>query len=146
MSSCNNCFIGGIQVEGICLGGSDIDNENNVVFNKILNVQSDNISYDSTTGEFTITKPGNYYVDWWIAVVSNGGTSATSVNFTIKVNGISYSTASSPALTGQLSGEALVTVTNTPAIITLVNTTGSTVSIPATLPVQANMVIAEVVR
>jgi hypothetical protein len=51
---------------------------------------------------------------------------------------------SSPIVTGQVSGSALITVGATPAILTLVNETGQTVNIP-NIPVQANIIITEVV-
>jgi hypothetical protein len=52
-------------------------------------------------------------------------------------------TASSPIVTGQLTGTALITVGAVPATIALVNATGETVGLGAT-PVQASLVITEV--
>ncbi len=132
--------LGGIQVEEVGGAGTAIPVGGNVIFDTTLNTQSDNIVYNSATGEFTITQPGNYYIDWWVA--TDGAGASTTVDFTLEVNGVPYSTASSPIVTGQLSGEALVTVTTVPTTITLVNTTTAPVVLAAT-PVQADLVILE---
>lgn len=78
---CNKCYYIGarglmepvgpqgatVQVRGVSaeLIGSilrEILNEANVIFNNIINNQSQNISYSRATGEFTISATGNYYV------------------------------------------------------------------------------------
>ncbi len=136
-------MLGGIQAQRTNATGTIIPIGGNVIFDTVLNDQSDNISYNSTTGEFTITKPGNYYVDWWVSARSEEGSLYTA--FTLEVNGVPYSTASSLSGIEQLSGEALLTVTTVPTTIRLVNTSDDRVIIGA-LPVQANIVIAEVTR
>jgi hypothetical protein len=133
--------LSGIQAQQLDAEGTVIADGGNVIFDSLLNDQSDNISYNSATGEFTITEPGNYYVDWWVG--TDGAGPGTNVTFAIEVNGVEYSDASSPIVSGQLSGEALVTVTTTPTIITLVNTSGNDVFVP-TIPIQGNIVITEV--
>lgn len=128
----------GIQVELTDAGGGVIADGQNVLFNTVLNDQSNNISYNPGTGEFIITRPGNYVVSWWTA--PDGAEAATSVSFAVAVNGVPYSTASSPIVSVQMSATALVTVTTVPATISLVNVTGAGVFVP-TIPVQAGMVI-----
>jgi hypothetical protein len=111
-----------------------------LIFDVLLNDQSPAISYDVLTGEFTISQVGNYFVTWWIA--TNGSGQDTDVHFTVSVGGVLYSMGASPIVTGQLSGSALITVSSTPTIVTLVNTSADIVSI-ATTPTQANIVILE---
>jgi hypothetical protein len=134
---------GGVQAQLDNAGGGVLANGSDVAFNTVLNDQSADISYNPVTGSFTITKPGNYLVSWWFA--TNGAGSATTVSFAVEVNGVPYSTASSPIVSGQLSGNALVTVTTAPAAITLVNVTGDAVFIPTTL-VQSGFVVTEIVN
>lgn len=128
----------GIQAQLTGAGGEIIADDANVVFDTVLNDQSDDITYSPTTGEFTITRPGNYYIAW--SVATDGAGPSINVSFAVTVNGLPYSTMSSPIVSGELSGEALVTVETVPAVITLVNVTGEGVFIPST-PVQANIVI-----
>ncbi len=139
--------LGGIQAEQTDASDTVLPAGGKVIFNTVLNDQSDNISYNATTGEFTITKPGNYYVDWWVNAL-NPRVLPLSLTYSIAVNDVPYSSASYPPtelLRTQLSGETLVTVTMVPTTITLINATGSAVIIP-TAPVQADIVIAEVTR
>ena len=84
---------------------------------------------------------GNYYVSWWVA--TDGTAGPTTVNFAINLNGGGSVTGSSPSITGQVVGSALITVSTVSSTITLVNNTTDTVSFATTL-VQANIVITEV--
>lgn len=128
----------GIQTQLIGVGGTTIGSGDNVLFNSVLNDQSPHISYNAATGAFTIEKKGNYTVAWWFD--TDGAGPAINVSFAVAVNGTPFSTASSPIVSGELSGNAFVTVETVPAVITLVNVTGEDVFIPST-PVQAGMVI-----
>ena len=122
--------------------GGIIDDGDNVVIDTVANSQSANISYDDTTGEFTISQPGNYYVTWWIA--TDGAGIATQITFGIVVHANPAVTASSPIVTGQLSGRALITVGAVSATLMLVNLTGDDVFLSPDTPVQASIVIIEV--
>lgn len=128
----------GIQAELVGAGGGVIADGSNVIFDNVITDQNDNIVYNSATGEFTITEPGNYDVAWWTA--PNGAGPATSVSFAVAVNGFPYSTASTPIVSDQMSAHALVTIEEVPATISLVNVTGEDVFVPS-IPVQAGIVI-----
>ena len=132
--------ISGIQAELVGAGGGIIADGSNVIFDNVLNDHSDGISYNIATGHFVITKPGNYNVAWWTA--PDGAGAATSVSFAVAVNGIPYSTASSPIVSVQMAANALVTIDNVPATISLVNVTGDGVFVPS-IPVQAGIVITK---
>ncbi|HBE84456.1 MAG TPA: hypothetical protein DDW53_01640, partial [Lachnoclostridium sp.] len=122
-------------------GGTSVANGSPVIFNTILNNQSINISYNTSTGIVTLNAEQNYYISWWVS--TDGAGPSTYVEFTLQINGSSGVSSSSPIVTGQLSGMALITVGAIPSTIALVNTTGQTVSYGAT-PVMAHMVIFEV--
>lgn len=128
----------GIQAQLIGGGGSIIADDANIVFDDIVSELDENIVYDPVTGEFTINRPGEYFISW--SVAPDGAGPAVNVTFAISVNGLPYAAMSSPIVSGVLSGEALVTVGNTPAVITLVNVTGVAVFLPMT-PVQADIAI-----
>lgn len=138
----NPAVLGGIQAQLDDAEVTILPNGDNVIFNTVLNDQSPNIDYDTTTGEFTITQPGNYLVNWWVAV--DGAGPATTISFAVALNNIPYSIASSPIVSDQLSGDALVTVAAVPTVVTLINFTGEDAFIAGT-PVQANIVITEVI-
>ena len=121
-------------------GALTVANNTNVIFDTVLNNQSSNISYHSTTGEFTITKKGNYFVTWW--VVTDGSNQFPAVYFSLKVTGNPDVISASPIVTGQVSGSAFITVSNTPSTLTLVNTSLNSIDYAA-LAVQANIVITE---
>lgn len=132
--------LGGIQANLTGSGGELLLADELVIFDNVINNQSSDISYDSTTGEFTISKPGNYYISW--QVTTDGSELTTDLNFSINVNGVPYSMVSTPIVTGEVSGSALVTI-GAPSTISLVNSSEQTVLIALT-DVQANIVIVEV--
>jgi hypothetical protein len=129
----------GIQAALVGAGGETIPDGTNVLFDT-LNNQGSSIVYDPVTGLFSITRQGDYNIAWWVS--TDGAAPATSVSFAVEVNGVPYSTASSPIVTGQLSGDAFVTINMVPATISLVNVTGEDVFVPD-IPVQAGIVIKQ---
>lgn len=132
--------LSGIQVELINGTNRLITNTAIIVFDTILNNRSSDISYNSSTGLFTLTKTGNYYVSWW--VTTDGSSLSPTVTFALAVNGIPVSQGSSPIVTGQVAGTALITITSTPSTVSLINVSGDTVLLADT-PIQANLDIIE---
>jgi hypothetical protein len=129
----------GIQAEFAVADGGLFLNGANIVFNTVVNDASGNIAYNAGTGVFTITDPGNYLANWWVA--SDGAGPAVGVSYTLEVNGAPYTTVSSPIVSGQTSGTALITVGAAPVTVSLINSTGEDIFIPATIPVQAGITI-----
>lgn len=129
---------GGIQAQLTNRGDSVISDSEEIIFDSILSNHNPNISYANATGTFTITKPGNYYVSWW--VTTDGSSEFTNMNFSIALNGAPYSTGTSPIVSGQVSGSEMITVVNTPVTVTLINNSSNDILIADT-PVQANIVI-----
>ena len=112
----------------------------NVLFANVVNDQDPDMIYNAATGEFTITRLGNYLVSWQVAI--DGTDLDPQVTFTLRVDGVDYSGSSLPSVTGQLSGTAFITVAAA-VTVELVNTSGYTVYY-ADVPVQANIVITDV--
>lgn len=113
----------------------------NLVFDAAVNDQSPDIGYNALTGEFTISRAGNYLVNWWVA--TNGTSADTNLWFSIMVGGAGYALGAAPLVTGQVGGSALVSVGHTPTVLTLANTTPNTLRLAQT-PVQADIVILQV--
>ena len=113
----------------------------NVIFDSTITDQSESISYDLATGEFTISEPGNYYISWW--VTTDGSAGPVNMVFALLADGTPIALGNSPIVTGQVDGDAFLTVTDTPVIVTLVNQTGADV-LYANIPVQANISIITV--
>ena len=130
--------VGGIQAQLNNGRRSIISDSETVVFNSILNNQNSNISYNQTTGEFTITETGDYYVSWW--VTTGGSSQFTNMSFSIVINGTPHSIGTSPIVSGQVSGSELITVGATPVTIKLINNSSNDILFADT-PVQANIVI-----
>jgi hypothetical protein len=123
----------GIQLRLSDGGGDSVQNNGAVVFDTIVNNQSP-ITYNFSTGELSITVPGNYYLSWWIAI--NGA--LADVTFAIRQNGGGYIPASMPVSVGQLNGNALITVGASGASVALVNRSGAAAQMAGT-PVQASL-------
>lgn len=134
--------LGGIQAQLFTGTISTIPPGGTVIFNSILNDQSPSITYNFLTGQFTITQPGNYYVAWWVA--TDGTEASPDISFAVAINNVPYSLGSTPLMTGQVIGEALVTVGAVPINVSLINESGSTVALSQVVPVQANIVILQV--
>ncbi|WP_170164253.1 C1q-like domain-containing protein [Mobilisporobacter senegalensis] len=115
-----------------------IDDGNPVIFDTVLFSGTTAITYDAVTGIFTITEPGVYYFDWWVAV--DGAAASPTIAFELSgSNGTSVFTASA-AVTELLAGNALVNVVGPPVTFSLLNQSGDTAFISA-LVAQANMTI-----
>ncbi len=125
-----------IQVE--LDSATSVTNTSNVIFNTVQNSVGTNISYNTTTGEFTISGEENYYVSWWIA--TNGASSSSTVEFELRLDGTRTATSGSLYTQGIISGDAIVTVSTAPGTLTLINNSADTVFF-AGLSIQATLVI-----
>ena len=124
---------GGVQVQ--TTSRVLISADNPIMFDLILNIKTpERISYANS--EITINNPGTYYVNWNVPI--SGTSVSQSVQFTLYVDGNPYSMSYLPQPSGVLSGSALITAKATPTVLTLVNTTGDTVSVT-----YANLVVIE---
>lgn len=130
----------GIQAQ--LQGSADalLENRSNIRFNSIPHRSSQNIRYNSLTGEFTLSGNRIYYVSWWVAV--DGTDYTSSAEFAVVRNNSLISVSSSPQVTCQLSGTALFTSGSAPELISLKNISGNTIKYAPT-SVQANLVILD---
>ncbi len=131
----------GIQAQLLTTGVTTIPVGGAVIFNSVINDLAPGISYNFGNGQFTITQTGNYYVAWWVA--ADGAATSPEISLALNLNGIPFSIGSSPLVTGQVSGEAFVTVGITPSTINLTNVSSDTVALSSAVPVQASIVILQ---
>ena len=110
----------------------------NLKLDTILHNVGDGITYDETTGEFTIKKAGNYKISWQIIV---GGSDTTRfVNFGIKLNGEAYHDFPLPVTAGLLTSDLILTTEKPDEVIALYNNTEDRVRLSRHTP-NANLVI-----
>lgn len=130
--------IGGLQAHLEGSPGALLPDNAKIVFDTIDINQSPDISYNSGTGEFTLSSAGNYFITWW--VTTDGSEGPVNMIFSVAVNEAAISTGNSPIVTGQVNGEALITVEDSPAVLTLENKTGAVIAFAA-ITVQAGITI-----
>lgn len=118
-----------------------LENGASVLFDRVINRQSSDISYTNKSGALILADDKNYYVSWWVSV--DGTEQSPGVEFALFLNGVKYSASASVQVTSQITGSSLVTVHRAPESLSLVNTSGSAVRF-APVSVQAGIVIAEI--
>lgn len=128
----------GIQAQLQGSPAAILADEAKIIFDTVVIDASDQISYDTNTGDFTISAPGNYYVNWW--VTTDGSAGPVNVVFGLFVNGSSVSIGNAPVITGQVEGNAFLSVSTAPATVSLVNQTGASILLANTLA-QADITI-----
>ncbi|GBG58521.1 hypothetical protein SPFL3101_03884 [Sporomusaceae bacterium FL31] len=112
-----------------------------IIFDTTVSDQSLVITY--AAGTVTITLPGVYYIDWWVSVDGIEGGTAIVPTFAITTSAADNIQASSPLITDQMSGTALIAVAAPPVTLQLVNATDSTIGFGLT-PIRANLTIINV--
>lgn len=113
-----------------------------IMFDTIISPLSSFISYN--LGMITITQSGVFYINWWVSTNSMSGGTDVVPTFSINTGGII--SASSPIQKGQMSGNALITVTASPVLpvtFSLVNSTNATITF-GTTPIKADLTIVNV--
>jgi hypothetical protein len=136
--------LSGIQVQLQTVDTPIVPPQTPVIFNVIVSDLSPFISYDTSTGTVTITQTGIFYVNWWAAVDFSDGVDL-SVTLAVITSAGDNIQASSPIISGQINGDALLEVTTAPLTLQLVNVTDGTIGIgfgPAL--VKAGLTILEV--
>lgn len=128
----------GIQVQITNSPAETIENNETLIYDRILNQIGSAISYNSTTGEFTISQNGHYLVTWWVSI--DGSDATAGISFSLNINGVTYSQASASPVSGQVVGLSLITIANAPAAVSLTNISGDTITLED-IAVQANMSI-----
>lgn len=115
-----------------------IGDEEPILFNTIVNNLSPDITYNPITGQISFNSNGVYYINWWVAV--DGSTVANYVSLAIITSAGDTIEASTPILSDQMSGNALLNITTAPVTARLINITGNDIFI-GNVPVQADLTI-----
>lgn len=114
-----------------------------VVFDEVITAPlvPNNITFNLATGEFFINKPGNYYIDWWVATET---TINHPIQFSIFTQDLKVIQGDSQTSNGEITGNALLKVNRVPYTFTLLNSTSQTVNYGSSVEMKANIVITEV--
>ena len=114
-----------------------------VIFDTTINDLSAFLSYNNITGEITISQTGVFYINWWVSTDGLAGGADLVITFAITTSQGDNIQASTPILTGQISGNALIEVIASPVTLRLVNATDGTIGFGAT-PIKADLTIINV--
>lgn len=131
--------VNAIQVQLQNDSGGTVANNANVVFDTLLLNTTSNITYNSTTGVFTIARPGIYKVNWWVN--TDGAEAATNIVFRAEIGAnVIAASSPSPVVTLQLNGQGLFEVGIVPVNFALVNRTGNPVTYGTSL-IQGDLIL-----
>jgi len=133
----------GLQMQ-LASPGAIFAQDETVLFNQVITDASLAIAYNLETGEFQITRPGNYVVNWWIAI-DGYDLSSNTAEVSVVVNGNVHSSSSTPAITSQFSGQSFLIVDTVPSIVKIVNTSLGRIQLPGKSFVQGGVVIHGIV-
>lgn len=126
----------GLQATLTAASGGTVANDFPIPFNNLISNNALGASF--VTGAITLSRPGTYLVNWWVAmgeggdVATQGAGGPSQIGFSTTLNGAVVSTSYAPCGTGQISGNALVTVQSTPATLQIVNGSGENVVLAST--------------
>lgn len=147
---CQNCCVcrgtypntiqelAGVQYQLLSQEPFELPTNDPVRFNTLVENTSDYITYDGASGEFTISRPGVYYVSWQARV--DGAGPETVISFALDVVGVKQIVSTVGMPTSMIVDFAVIKVTSVPQKIRLVNITPSNVFFSST-PVLANISI-----
>jgi hypothetical protein len=136
-------LLSGLQAQLSNAENGLLANGTNVIFDQLISRPDSHISYCFDTGEFTVSVNKRYYVSWWIAI--NGTEQASIVEIAVAVDGNPVLVSSSPQVTCQMAGAALISIETAPQCVSLMNVTGDILRYAPTT-VQANVVFMELIN
>jgi hypothetical protein len=117
-----------------------------IIFDTTVSALSAFISYNNVTGTITVTQTGIFYINWWVSTDGLGGGADVVITFALVSSAGDNIKASTPILTGQISGNALISIVasaGSPVTLQLVNSTDGTIGFGAT-PIKADLTIVNV--
>lgn len=130
----NIAFQAELTTAGTVLSGS------NVLFDSVI-FTNGNISYAPLTGIVTISDPGRYVIDWWVAQQAsqstNGAVFSLETSDTLVING------ASPIKTDEVSGIAVFEFIEAPVTLSIVNNGTNTAFYNTLVPTKASLRIIE---
>ncbi len=110
-------------------GGGSVNPLENVLFDTVTFVTG-NIGYNPATGIITISQPGTYTFQWWVAPQSSPGS-----------NGVTFSLACTAVKTGQVNGFNVIEVDSVPFTVSLRNDSAGTVYYSSSVAVKASLLV-----
>lgn len=123
---------------------AEIQPNDNVIFDSLLYMDGD-ISYNSNTGEITITKPGRFIVHWWLATQSSA--SQTGACFGLAANAGPNQIGNSPTKTGEISGFGMFNVAeSTPVAFSLKNLSQQTFYFSSQTSIKGSIIVVETIE
>ncbi len=117
-----------------------LNNGANIIFNNLISQPVSSIIYNYDTGEFIFNINKKYYISWWVSI--NGTAQAPIVEIAVAVDGEPVLISTSPLVTCQMAGAALISIESAPQSVSLMNVTGDILRYAETT-VQASIVIME---
>jgi hypothetical protein len=114
-----------------------------VLFDTVVSPLAGFISYNGLTGTITITQSGVYYLNWLVSTDGIEGGTDLVLTFAIVTSQPNTIKASSPIVTGEISGNALISIVASigfPVTLQLINATNGTIGYGAT-PIKADLTI-----
>lgn len=120
------------------IGAEPVNPGENIVFESVLN-NSGTLSYNTTTGVFTIDTAGLYSISWWVATQNTEGTPGASLGI-VSPSAVTV-VSCSPLRTGEVGGFAALSVTTTPRTFTLTNTGSGTCWLSLAHPAKALLIV-----
>jgi len=133
--------LGGIQAQLRSVDVGELENGLPIIFDIILKRTSPDIIYNKDNGKFTLCKSGTYHVNWDVAV--EGSYFQPFVTLALTADDEIINAATLPITVGQLSSTAMVTVTDNPVDIALINNTNDVIQLSRYAPV-ANITITKI--
>jgi hypothetical protein len=123
-----------------------VDYNESVIFNVEVPNSSDIVSYDNTTGLFTLNYDGDYLVNWYIGSYTFGSVSYVAFGIDVSEQ-YQVSTTVRPSANGQISGFAYLDDLKSGDTLSLINETGDPAPTTITLidvPYQAAISIVKI--
>ena len=132
----------GVEATLTAGSGGTVANGFPIPFNNLVSNNALGASF--VTGAITLNRTGTYLVNWWVALgdaaeaetvgdqTPTVGQGANELFFSAALNGNIVSGSCAPSGTGQISGSTLVSVTNTPSTLQIVNSSGQNVLLAET--------------
>ena len=130
----------GLQIQRTASIPNNVATGSKVIFNSQIIDISDNITYDNTTGIISVATASTFYISWQVATQTALG--GSSINFSIKSSDGHNIPGSSSSKTGEVSGLALIQVSNT-STIWLENISAGEVSYSSSSSVKASLILLE---
>jgi hypothetical protein len=100
-----------------------------------------NVSYNTTTGELTLSAVGRYVVDWWLAVQSSPSTIGAA--FALESSQGDLIEGNSPIKTDEVYGIGIIDVETAPVTMVLKNISTGPIYLSPVVPLQGTLVLLE---